>query len=114
MGPYPNLLAYGGYVAVGGGVASLVGSLGGVLNVVRDDVGEYTVNFKSPGVPGYAQHNTSGVPIVVPVNNAAAIVTCTLASPTALTVFAFDAAGVAADCSFAFVVYSTERQGGVT
>jgi hypothetical protein len=112
MQSWPPRVTHGGYVAVGGGVASLVGSLGGVVSVTRNDVGDYTIALRAPGVPGYAAHNTSAIPQVTPVNNAFANVVCTLASATELTVFAFDAAGVAADSSFAFSIVTTERAGG--
>lgn len=112
MQSWPPRLTHGGYVGVVGGAATLVGSLGGVASVTYNGVGDYTLTLKAPGVPGYAEHGSTAIPHVIPVNNGFAVVTCSLASATALTVFAFDDAGLPADTSFSFSIFSTERAGG--
>lgn len=112
MQSWPPRLTHGGFVAVAGAVATLVGSLGGVVSVTRNDVGEYTLTLRAPGVPGYAAHDTSAIPMVTAVNAAFASCTCSLVSATSLLVFTWDAAGVAADSSFSFQISTTERAGG--
>lgn len=103
----PRPLA-GGYVAVAAGVATLVRSLGRITGVVRNSAGNYTIAIGGDGV------GPAPLPAVTPVNNVFAAVVCTFGSPNSMTVLAFDAAGVAADTSFSFQIFSGERNGAAT
>jgi hypothetical protein len=106
----PERLIAACFVAVGGGVATLVTSLGGVRSVSRTSAGLYVVTLKGPPLPFASGHG----PIIIATGISAAFsnVVATLASGLTVGVSVFDAAGVAADGSFSLLLLSTEREGG--
>lgn len=104
-------LQYAAHVAVGGAVATLVSSAGGVVSVTRNGAGDLTLTLKGPGVNFASGHG----PIILcsPIGVAFANVVATLASATTISIHTFDAAGVALDnVSFSVAVLDSERLGG--
>ena len=97
------------YVAVGGGVATLVASAGGIASVTRNGAGDYTVTLKGPVSFGGVHDPLLKVS---PVGVAFAVVTATLASATTVSVYSFNQAGAAADTSFTVELTASQRAGG--
>jgi hypothetical protein len=102
---------YAAHVAVGGGVATLVSSAGGVVSITRNGAGDLTLTLKAPGVNFAAGHGP--IVLVSAIAVAFANVVATLTSATTIAIRTFDAAGAALDnVSFAVLVLDSERLGG--
>ena len=109
---WPVRLTHAATIDVNAGVPSVLSSLGGVLGVTDNGVGDYSINLKGPGIPGFAAH--APVPVAVGNGNNFIGISVRFVSATEVRVTTWDAAGVAADASFSLAIFTTERTGVAT
>lgn len=100
------------YVAVVGGVASIVSSSGLAESVVYNGAGDVTVKLHAPGEPTLTQKGGIVHVSAISATRGDAVV-ATIVDSSHVRVRGFDAAAAAKDVSFCLSVRTVQRAGGM-
>lgn len=107
---WPNVIFASCQVSVAGGIPTLQGSNGPVVDVEDLGVGHYMVNLRAPGVPYWLARSMTCVGAALA--GTYAQIVADIVSETEIEVFTYNAAGVALDSSFSLLVLANTVNGG--